>query len=303
MSKKPVFSVVVPIFKESDIIESFYLELSKVMDSLGEPYEIIFSDDQTDVDTVRSVKRICDKDKRVILLSLSRNFGHQVALSAGIDHAQGDAVIMLDGDFQHPPQVILQLVDRWKEGYDIAYTIRKDVAGERILKKLSSRWFYKLMDNISDVDMGYNCADFRLISRKVVDAFMQLHEKERFIRGLFSWMGFRKIGIPFKGDKRKGGKSKYSLRKLFKFAINGVLSFSDFPLKIITVIGIMVAFAGFIYITAIIISYFYGEASRFPGWASILGSVLLFSGVQIIMLGIIGEYLGKTFTEVKNRPL
>jgi dolichol-phosphate mannosyltransferase len=296
-------SVVVPVYREDEIIEDFYSKLVKVMDKSGKTFEIIFvHDDSSDSETMKKLIDIHKSDRRVIIIGLTRNFGHQIALTAGIDHASGDAVVMLDADLQHPPQLILTLIEKWEKGYDIVYTIREDVLGETFLKKISSKVFYKLIARISNVDMGINCADYRLMSRKAVNGFKSLSEKSRFIRGLVSWMGYRKMGVPYIGQERIKGTTKYSLKKMLKFALDGILSFSNFPIRVISIVGLFISLTSFIYIIRVGYFILFTE-TEIPGFLPITTLLLFLSGIQMVMLGIIGEYIAKIFTETKNRPL
>ncbi|MBN1384706.1 MAG: glycosyltransferase family 2 protein [Elusimicrobia bacterium] len=300
--KNVKYSVVVPVYREEDIIINFFKELNSVMNTLKDPYEIIFVDDQTDTNTVKKIKEVCDTNPQVKLVNLSRNFGHQVALTAGIDLAKGDAVIMLDGDLQHPPSLLPELIDYWKDGYDVVYTVRQDHKGTSFFKRIAAYLFYTILNKISDIDVKFNCADFRLMSRKAVESLKKFREHSPFLRGLVNWMGYKRIGIPFESAKRAGGTSKYSYSRLFKFAMDGIIPFSEFPIRIITVFGLIVAVCSFIYIFAIIYYYFFSGVVV-PGWYTLIGAILLLGGVQIVMIGIVGEYIAKIFYEVKNRPL
>lgn len=301
--RKIEISVVVPVYKEEEIIVDFYRELLAVMEKTGTVFEIIFvHDDSSNSDTMKALKKIHNNDPRVVVIGFSRNFGHQIALTAGIDYARGDAVVMLDGDLQHPPELIPKMIALWRQGYEIVYTIREDVLGETIFKKLSARMFYVFMSKVSNVDMGINCADFRLMSRKVVDEFKKFREKARFTRGLVSWMGYNKIGIPYIGMERIKGKTKYSLQRIFSFALDGILSFSDFPIRIISLIGVIISTASFAYLLRVAYFFFF-TTEEIPDMLPITTIILFLSGIQMLMLGIIGEYIAKIFTETKNRPL
>lgn len=296
-------SIVAPVYKEKEIIEDFYQQLIKVMEKLKSSFEIIFvHDDSPDSGTMQVLKKIHSHDERVKVISFTRNFGHQIALSAGIDYAGGDAVIMLDSDLQHPPDLIPTLIDYWKQGYDIVYTLRQDVLGENFLKKLFSKSFYLVMSKIANIDMGFNCADFRLLSRKAADSFRQIKENTRFVRGLVSWLGYRKIGVPFVAGERNKGKSKYSVRKNIGFALDAILSFSNFPIRIISFSGILVSSISFIYIIRIIFDLLFKKGA-IPDWLPITTIILFLIGVQLVMLGIVGEYVAKIYSETKNRPL
>ncbi len=300
--KNKKISVVVPVFREEDIINQFYTELVKSLAECTYSYEIIFVDDQSDFGTLNMLKIIADKDPAVKIISLSKNCGHQVALTAGIDNALGDAVISMDGDLQHPPALIFELLKYWENGYDIVYTIRKDVKGVSIFKKFSSSLFYYLMSKITDVDMDFNCADFRLMSRKAVEGFKQIRENARFIRGIVGWMGYKKIGVPFVGLERTKGKSKYSLKKLTKFALNGIISFSVVPIRIISVIGMIISLFSFLYIIRILYFVVFNKATL-PEWLPLMTIILFVLGIQMVMTGILGEYIAEIFTEAKKRPL
>jgi len=296
-------SIVVPVYKEEEVIEEFYNKLVKVMEATKFSFEIIFiNDDYPDSSTMVVLKKICQRDPRVLVIGFTRNFGHQIALTAGIDYARGEAVIMLDSDLQHPPDLIPDLIKAWKQGYDVVYTIRQDVLGEPALKKLFSKLFYLMMSKISDVDMGFNCADFRLISRKAADGFRKIRENTRFIRGLISWIGYKKTSLPFIADQRYKGKSKYSLRKNLAFALDGVLSFSNFPIRLISFMGVLISSISFIYILRVAYYVIFAKEA-IPDWLPITTITLFLSGIQMLMLGIIGEYVAKIFTETKNRPL
>ena len=303
MIKKINVSVVVPVYREEEIIKDFYNELVKVMEKSGATFEVIFvHDDYSTSGTMLKLKELHNNDPRVVIIGLTRNFGHQVALTAGIDYARGEAVVTLDGDLQHPPELILTLIDYWKKGYDIVYTIRENVLGESFFKKFSARMFYLVMSKISETDMGINCADFRLMSRKTVDEFKRLKEKSRFIRGLVGWMGYKKIGVSYIGNERAKGKTKFSFRKILSFALNGILSFSNFPIRLISLFGLIISSASFIYLIRVTY-YFLFTNEVIPNMLPITTIILFLCGIQMLMLGIIGEYIAKIFTETKNRPI
>ncbi|MBP7828578.1 MAG: glycosyltransferase family 2 protein [Kiritimatiellae bacterium] len=295
-------SVVVPVFREEEIIGEFHRRLNAVLETTGLAFEILYVDDQSDGPTVTLLKKIADGDGRVKVVSLSRNFGHQVALTAGIDLARGAAVVMLDGDLQHPPELIPTLIGKWREGYDIVYTIRQETKGISPMRRSASRLFYALMTRITEVDMDIHCADFRLMSRRAVEGFKQVRESARFIRGIVGWMGYRKIGIPFTSTERERGRSKYSPRKLFKFALDGILSFSVVPIRMISLVGLAVSGISFLYFLRILYYVFFSQ-QRSPANLPTLTLILFVSGIQLVMMGVLGEYLGQVFTETKNRPL
>ncbi len=301
--KKIDISVVAPVYKEKEIIRDFYNKLIKVLEKSGAIFEVIFvNDDYSNSETMKILKDIHDRDPRVVVIGLTRNFGHQVALTAGIDYARGEAVVMLDSDLQHPPELILTLIDYWKKGYEIVYTERQDVLGESFFKKFSAKLFYMFMSKISDVEMGINCADYRLMSRKAVNDFKKVKEKSRFIRGVVSWMGYKKIGVPYTAQERTKGKSKYSLKKILSFALEGILSFSNFPIRMISFVGLIISSTSFIYIIRVAYFVLFTE-EKVPDVLPITSIILFLCGVQMVMLGVIGEYVAKIFTETKNRPL
>ena len=240
-------------------------------------------------------------NKKINYLSFSRNFGHQSALRAGLDYSTGDCVISMDGDLQHPPELIPDLIEKWKEGYDIVYTLREDDKKTSFLKKFTAGIFYNLINSLSNISIPKGAADFRLLDRSVVDILKTFKENTLFLRGLISWLGFRQYGIKYTPHERFSGKTKYSVKKMMMFAITGITSFSVKPLHLSTVIGVLLSITAFIYgFYALIIKFFSNEA--LPGWTSVLVSVLFIGGVQLIMMGIIGEYMGKLFIESKKRP-
>lgn len=301
--KRIDISIVVPVYREEEIINDFYNELVKVVESSGTVFEIIFvHDDRSNSETMQKLKEIHYNDPRVVIIGLTRNFGHQIALTAGMDYARGEAVITMDGDLQHPPELIPALIENWKKGYDIVYTIREDVLGESFFKKYSAKLFYRIMSRISDIDMGINCADFRLMSRKTVEEFKRLKEKSRFIRGLVSWMGYNKIGVTYIAKERAKGETKFSLRKIISFALNGLLSFSNFPIRLISFVGLIVSSVSFLYLIRVTYFFLFTE-EEIPNMLPITTIILILCGVQMLMLGIIGEYIAKIFTETKNRPI
>lgn len=299
-SKKHL-SVVIPLLNEEGNIQVLYSSLIPVLERLGKDFEIIFVDDGSKDSSFAQIAGISAKDERVLGVSLSRNFGHQIALTAGMEHASGDVVITMDGDMQHPAEVIADLYKKYEEGYDIVNTIRTETADSGVFKKVTSSWFYRIINNLSDIHIEPAAADFRLMNRKTVDAFLQLREKDRFTRGLISWMGFKQAMIPYTAPPRFSGRSKYSITKMFRFAADGITSFSAKPLRVSFFAGLIVSLIGLLYSIYAIIEYFGGKT--IPGWTSILVSILIIGGIQLISIGIIGEYLARVFNEAKNRPL
>ena len=297
----PDISIIVPVYNESGNIQKLYAQLTAVLSGLPYSHEILFVDDGSDDDSFLLMKEIAAKDSGFRGLKFSRNFGHQQAITAGLKHTAGSAVIMMDGDMQHPPALIPGLIEKWKEGFEIVNTIRKDNARISLFKKLSSGLFYVIINKLSTHRIEPASADFRLMDRKVVDAFLGLEEKERFIRGLVNWVGFRSTAIVYESGDRLAGESKYTFRKMLKFALTAVTSFSVKPLRISFYLGTLIAGLGFLYGVYAIYMAVIGAAV--PGWTSILISVLFLGGVQLISIGLLGEYIGRIFNEVKNRPL
>lgn len=299
--KKTDLSIVIPLFNEEGNIQVLYHSLLPVINKLTNDFEIIFVDDGSKDSSFEQITFICNDDKRILGISLSKNFGHQIAITAGLEHSCGDAVVTMDSDMQHPPEIIEALYRKFQQGYDIVNTSREDTADSSIFKNVTSAWFYKIMNALSDVHIESSSADFRLMNRKTVTAFLQLKEKDRFVRGLISWMGFKQTTISYSSPLRFSGKSKYSIGKMIRFAADGITSFSAKPLRISFYAGLIVSFVGLLYSIYAIVQYI--EGKTIPGWTSILVSVLVIGGIQLISMGIIGEYLARVFNEAKNRPL
>lgn len=299
--KKKHISIVIPLLNEDGNVQVLYDTLLPVVEKISGDYEIIFVDDGSKDKSFELISKICLQNERVLGISLSRNFGHQIALTAGIEHASGEVVVTLDADMQHPPEIILDLYNKYKEGYDIVNTIRTETADSGVFKKVTAHFFYKIINNLSDIHIEPSAADFRLMNRKTVDAFLQLKEKDRFTRGIISWMGFKQAQVEYAAPNRFSGKSKYSVFKMFRFAADGITSFSAKPLRISFFAGLIVSFIGLLYAIYAVVEYFAGKT--IPGWASILVSVLIIGGIQLISIGIIGEYLARVFNEAKNRPM
>ena len=299
--KQTHISIVIPLLNEDGNVMVLYKSLLPVVEKISTDYEIIFVDDGSKDNSFDIINEICSQNERVLGISLSRNFGHQIALAAGMEHSSGEVVVTLDADMQHPPEIILDLYKKYTEGYDIVNTIRTETADSGAFKKISSRYFYKIINKLSDIHIEPSSADFRLMNRKTVNAFLQLKEKDRFTRGLISWMGFKQAQVEYTSPNRFSGKTKYSIFKMFRFAADGITSFSAKPLRISFFAGLIVSFAGLLYAIYAVIQYFGGKT--IPGWTSILVSVLIIGGIQLISIGIIGEYLARVFNEAKNRPM
>jgi dolichol-phosphate mannosyltransferase len=297
-------TVICPVYNEEEVIEAFYAELKHVLAGIADRYtsSVIFVVDPGTDQTVAVLRQIARSDPAVQMIVFSTRFGHQMALVAGMDHCDADAVVMMDSDLQHPPALITDMLREFENGYDIVYTLREDTPEINIFKRTSSKLFYRLINRISSVPINESAADFRLVSRRVVEVFQhQITERNQFLRGLFGWVGFKSIGIPFRVRKRGAGKSKYSIRRMARFGMSGVVSFSKSPLQAATMFGFIFALFGFFYAFLTAAQYF--VFGSFPsGWATIIILISIFSGTQLIFLGIIGEYIGAIFDEVKARP-
>jgi dolichol-phosphate mannosyltransferase len=301
--QRPTFSVVAPVYNEEQLVEEFYRRTAAAMEQLGEPFEIVLVNDGCRDRSPDIMRAIHERDPRVRVINFSKNFGHQIAITAGIDYAQGRAVAVIDSDLQDPPEVILDLIAKWREGYEVVYAMRAERAGETWFKKLTASIFYRTIVKITNVDIPVDTGDFRLMDRKVVDALKSMREHHRFMRGLSVWVGFKQTGVAYKRDARKAGETKYPLRKMLRFALDGITSFSYLPLQLATYFGFIVAAFSLVFLILVIILRLTGDGAAFFGQASTLVAVLFFGGVQLIFLGIIGEYLGRIYDEVKRRPL
>jgi len=294
-------SIVVPCYNEEQCLPLFYDKIIEVLDSQNIRYELLFVDDGSKDSTRDLIKGFCDSNPDVRGVILSRNFGHQSALIAGIEESKGDAVLMMDSDLQHPPSLIPEMINKLIEGYDVVNTIRLETKDSSFLKNVTSKYFYKLINSMSDVEIKPGAADFRLMNRKATDAFLTFNEKARFNRGLVSWMGFRTYYLNFEAPARAAGNSKYSVKKMFRFAKTGITSFSPKPLKIASILGVISLILGLTYGTYIIYKAYNGETV--PGWASTTLLILVLGGVQMVSVGILGEYISMIYDEAKNRPL
>jgi polyisoprenyl-phosphate glycosyltransferase len=295
-------SLVVPVFNEQEVIAAFYDRASRVLRSIdNSSYELIFVDDGSRDTSYTQLAAFAAKDPCVRVLKFSRNFGHQIAISAGIDHASGDCVAVIDADLQDPPEVVAEMVDRWRQGFDVVYGLRSDRAGETRLKLWTAAMFYWLLGRLTNIHIPANVGDFRLMSRRVVDQVKNLREKDRFVRGLVSWVGFNQTGLTYRRDARYAGETKYPFRKMLKFSFDGITSFSTVPLKLATWLGTFAAILAVLYLVSVFVQKLLGNTVE--GWATIMVALLFIGSVQLICLGIIGEYLGRIFNEVKPRPM
>jgi polyisoprenyl-phosphate glycosyltransferase len=299
---KNVISLVVPVYNESEVLGAFYDRATAALTALeGFTHEFLFIDDGSLDGSYRQLAELASRDPRVRVLKFSRNFGHQIAITAGIDHAGGDCVVVIDADLQDPPELIEPMVEKWREGYDVVYGIRTDREGERPMKLITASAFYRLLGIVSDIEIPASVGDFRLLSRRAADQLRKLREKDRFIRGLVSWIGFRQTGVAYSRDKRYAGKTKYPYRKMIRFAFDGIFSFSTAPLKLATWVGYAASLLAFLYLISVFVQKALGYTVE--GWATIMVALLFLGGVQLICIGILGEYLGRLFNEVKPRPM
>lgn len=297
----PLISCVIPAYNEAANLGPLLAALDARLRQTGSRYEIIIIDDGSRDGTTDAAIRLSERYP-VRTIQFSRNFGKEIALTAGIDHADGDVVILLDADLQHPPEVIPDMLQRWREGYEMVYAVRMDRTGDSRTRQLGTHLFYRLLAKASRIEIPENAGDFRLMDRKVVLALRALPERSRFMKGLYAWVGFRTIGIPYAFDTRSTGNSKFGLRKLAALAVTGITSFSELPLRIWGLIGAVVSILSLIYAVWIVLVTLIAGIDV-PGWATISAALMFFGGVQLLSVGILGEYVGRIFNEVKQRPL
>jgi len=302
MNEKKLVSIVIPVFNEIDVIDACYERLTRVMQTLDDyEYELVFVDDGSSDRSYERLIAFHEQDPHLKIVKFSRNFGHQIAVTAGVDEARGDAIVIIDADLQDPPETIPEMLKKWEQGYDVVYGVRQRRAGESRLKLLTAAAFYRLLRSFTNIEIPVDVGDFRLISARAAEQLRKLREKDRFVRGLVSWIGFRQTGIPYERDSRLAGETKYPYRKMFKFAIDGITSFSNLPLKLASWLGYMASFLAFIYLASVFVQRAMGQTVE--GWATIMVAMLFLGGVQLICLGIIGEYIGRIFNETKSRPM
>lgn len=299
---KITYSIIAPIYNEIDNLPELHRRVKEVMDSAGEPWELILVDDGSTDGSTEKIRELARLDKTVRPVIFARNFGHQVAITAGWDYARGDAIIIIDADLQDPPEVILDLARKWKEGFEVVYAVRGEREGESWFKKFTAAVFYRLIHWITDVKIPVDTGDFRLMDRKVVNVLRQMKERHRFPRGMSAWVGFRQVGVEYKRAARVAGVTKYPFNKMFKLALNAITSFSYFPLQVATYFGFISAGVAILAIPLVIYMRIMGSGAFF-GQATTLIAVLFLGGVQLISLGILGEYIGRLYDEAKGRPL
>ncbi len=296
------YSIVVPVYNEEESIPDLVKQLREITDLLDGPAEIVLVDDGSRDASYALMTAASDEDPRIKVLQLSRNFGHQAAITAGMDFASGRAVVVMDADLQDPPEVILEMAARWQEGYEIVYAVRERREGETFLKKATARMYYGLVRRLAEVDQYVDVGDFRLVDRKALDAFLQMRERDRYIRGMFCWVGFRQIAVPYVRASRRAGRSKYSLRKMVKLASDGIVGFSSAPLRLGIAVGMFMALGAVGY-GLLAVALKLAGLPYVPGYASLLVTITFLSGVQLIVIGVIGLYLARVYDEVRGRPL
>lgn len=299
---KPTFSIIAPIFNEAESMPELYRRVSAVMDATREPWELILIDDGSSDNSTGMIQELAKQDARVRPVIFARNFGHQIAVTAGLDYARGDAVIIIDSDLQDPPEVIPDLIARWREGYEVVYAVRAEREGESWFKLWTASLFYRMIYRITDVKIPLDTGDFRLMDRKVVNVMKRMRERDRFLRGMSAWVGFKQVGVPYKRAARFAGSTKYPFKKMFRLAMNAITGFSYFPLQLATYIGFIAAGLSILLIPVVVLIRLL-TIIELTGQATTLVAVLFLGGVQLISLGILGEYLGRVYDEVRGRPL
>ena len=296
------YSIIAPIYNEIDNLPELYRRVKEVLDSTGEPWEFILVDDGSTDGSNERIRELAAKDQTIRPVIFARNFGHQIAVTAGLDYSRGQAVVIIDADLQDPPEVILELAKKWKEGYEVVYAVRAEREGESWFKLFTASLFYRLIYRITDVKIPLDTGDFRLIDRKVVAVMNNMREKHRFLRGMAAWVGFKQIGVEYKRAARHAGETKYPFNKMLKLALNAITGFSYFPLQVATYFGFISAGIAILAIPFVALERLTGSQA-FYGQATTLIAVLFLGGVQLISLGVLGEYIGRIYDEVKGRPL
>jgi dolichol-phosphate mannosyltransferase len=302
MKRNVRYTIIIPVYNEEAVIQESYRRLTRVMESTGEPYELLFINDGSHDKTAELIEALAEKDECIKLLDFSRNFGHQIAITAGMDYARGDAIVIIDADLQDPPEIIPQMIAKWKEGYEVVYARRSQRKGETLFKKWTAACFYRLLGWLAEVNIPLDTGDFRLMDRKVCDAMQSIREKNRFVRGLVSWVGFRQTAIEYVREERYAGETKYPLKKMLRFSIDGITSFSYKPLKLATYLGMVVSSVSFVFLLVSLGEKLF-TTSTTAGWSSLVACLILLNGMMLILFGILGEYIGRIYDETKNRPL
>lgn len=297
-----MYSIVAPIYNEIDNLPEFYRRIKEVLDSTGKEWEFVLVDDGCTDGSTEKIRELAEMDKRVRPVIFARNFGHQIAVTAGLDYARGDAIVIIDADLQDPPEIILEMAEKWREGYEVVYAVRAEREGESWFKKFTASLFYRIIFRITDVKIPLDTGDFRLLDRKVVDVMNSMRERHRFLRGMAAWVGFKQVGVEYKRAARHAGGTKYPFQKMLKLALNAITGFSYFPLQVATYFGFVAAGLAILAIPIVIYMRMTGSQAFF-GQATTLISVLFLGGVQLISLGVLGEYIGRLYDEAKGRPL
>ena len=297
-----MLSIIIPAYNEEEVLGEFYRRLIGVLSKIDLPYELVFVNDGSRDSTLQLLEGLSQQDGSVVVIDLSRNFGKEIAVSAGIDFCRGDAVVIIDADLQDPPELIPELVKQWQLGYDNVYARRTSRDGESMLKKATSYLFYRFIRGMTHIDIPADTGDFRLLSRRAVDALKQLPERNRFMKGLYAWIGYSAIAVDYRRDPRYAGKTKWNYWKLWNFALEGITSFTEVPLKLASYVGGFMAFAAICYGVYIIIKTVV-LGNDVPGYPSLIVTILFLGGIQLIFIGVLGEYLGRAFAEIKQRPL
>jgi polyisoprenyl-phosphate glycosyltransferase len=298
----PTFSIIAPNFNEIGSVDEFYRRVSETMAALQEPWELVWVDDGSTDGSTDKIRTLAQQDPCVRPIIFARNFGHQIAVTAGLDYSRGQAVILMDSDLQDPPELLPEMITKWKDGYEVVYAVRKEREGETRFKLFTASLFYRIIYRITDVNIPLDTGDFRLLDRKVVDVLNGMRERHRFLRGMSAWVGFKQIGVPYKRAARFSGETKYPLKKMVKFASDAITGFSYFPLQVATFFGFIAAGISIIAIPIVVALRLAGSQAFF-GQATTLIAVLFLGGVQLISLGILGEYIGRIYDEAKHRPL
>lgn len=300
---KPEISVIIPLYNEEKVINEMERKLSSVMQNMSMSYEIILVNDGSADRTLEMARSICAADSKVKLINFSRNFGHQFAITAGMDRSSGDAVVVIDADLQDPPEVIPEMIQKWQEGNQVVYGVREKREGENWFKLVTASTFYRILKRITSVDIPVDTGDFRLVDRRALDVFNGMRERSRFVRGMVSWVGFKQTEVRYVRHERFAGETKYPFSKMLKFAVDGLLSFSQIPLKLASGLGLISAVISFGFMVyGVIVKYMFPEVV-IPGWSSLFSAILFLGGIQLICLGLLGEYIGRIYEEIKNRPL
>jgi dolichol-phosphate mannosyltransferase len=297
-----LLSVVVPVYNEEAVLHTLDRRLSAVLDETGQPYEVIFVNDGSSDNSLPILERLAQSNPRYRIINFSRNFGHQLAVTAGLDYVSGDAVVIIDADLQDPPELIHQLVAKWQEGFEVVYAIRQARSGESLYKRATASIFYRLLRTLTNIDLPLDTGDFRLMDRKAVEQLKSLRETHRFVRGMVSWIGFSQTGITYTRDPRAHGSTKYSTRKMVRLALDAIMSFSAFPLQLASLFGLFCSVISFLVLLYVIYIRLFTSQSVI-GWASVMAAVIFVGGIQLLTVGVIGSYIARIYDEVRRRPL